>query len=261
MKKSTVVLFVLVAFCLSISPEDMARAADTLEPYEIGATDLDFYLSVEDLGLDRKDIGISGEAMAGYGLTKRISAYLGLALGADGYLANGSADICLGTYGTLISTDYFDFDLILDFGLGGLNDFVITPGLELNFDLDPEMRTWGMWAGVGFGIYSIASEEFGALGETIAINRRVALDLPFTMGTYYTMAKRHQLLLTFTSVASDLANDPALGRSALALGYNVVLVDTLELITEVSVTLRDSPDGDWGFYGVGAVLGFVATIP
>jgi hypothetical protein len=46
-----------------------AQAADTVETWDVGATDVDFYLGFDGMGLDRYERTLSGEIMLGYNVT------------------------------------------------------------------------------------------------------------------------------------------------------------------------------------------------
>ncbi len=236
-----------------------ANAADTVETWDVGATDVDFYLGMDGIGLDEAgDRAVYGDIMLGYGLIERFSAYFGTTLQGDGALANATASLYFGCFGTPIETDHFDLDLFLDISAEGpgFEQLQFTPSLELNWDDDPDMQTAGLYMRLGMPIYGreVASPSLPAEPE-----HETAVHLEGTLGMYVTLSDSEQLLFEFLAAAHPQPGpeeEPYDGLGA-AIGYNVLLTDSIELITEVSTAL---PYGDTPF-SVGAMVGFIATLP
>ena len=228
---------------------------DTVETWEPGATDLDFYTSYNGLGLARSERELGSEIMAGFGLVNGLSAYLGAALGTDEAFSQGSGEIFSGIFGTPIDSDHFDLDLFLDFRLGGtgFSEFQVTPAMELNFDLAPDQQRWGLYLVVATPVYGRTE------GEADTATTEVATHLETTLGTYVTIAERHQLLLDYEMAWRPMAgtDEQTIEEGTVGLGYNVFLTPALELITEVRF---DIPQDDEGF-AVGVMVGLIATIP
>jgi len=99
----------------------------------------------------------------------------------------------------------------------------------------------------------------GAGSEPDGRRGAVQLALEATLGAFTTLNERHQLLLEV-----DGAYRPAPGPSELrlqlggaAVGYNLVLSESIELINQVFIDLPQSASEP---IAVGVMLGFVATL-
>ena len=235
-----------------------ARAADTLEPFGIGATDVDFYVGYEGVGQrNLSDQGLFGELMLGYGLLERLSAFVGTNLQGAATFTDGSANLYLGIYGTPLDTKHVDLDLILTVGGGGagFREFSLLPGFELNFNLDPDMKSWGMYLKGGVLLQGTAEEDPVAADAPC----RFSYELLGVLGMYYTIAKKHQLLLeadlTFRPEPCDDARRVELG--GVALGYNVTLSDRIELINQVFLDIPQPGER----FAAGFMFGFIVTLP
>lgn len=241
------------ALVLAVYP---ARGADTVEPWDVGATDVDFYLGAAGIGAPRDGLELSGEIMLGYGLIERLSAYLGASLAADGCFCARSHEVFLGLFGTPVDTRHVDLDLFLDLSSSAaeLTDFGLGPGIELNLDVDPDRGSWGTYVRTGLSLSG--REVIDQEGEETT-EMTASVDAVF--GTYYTIARRHQILveydMTFRLRPRGDERDVEVG--GVALGYNVVLCDAIELITEARL---DVPQGDEA-WSVGFVAGLIATLP
>ena len=170
-------------------------------------------------------------------------------------MAHGNGEISLGLFGTPLDTNHVDLDLFLDLRLGGdgFSELQIAPALELNLDLRPERELWGIFLNVAAPIYREIS------GEQEATSADVVVSIEATLGTYLTLARRHQLLLDLELAFHPLASPGELSveLGSVGLGYNVALCDAIELIIEARF---DLPQGDEDF-SVGLMTGFIATIP
>ncbi len=230
-----------------------ARANDTVETWDVGATDVDFYLGYDGIGAPRDERATSADLMLGYGLVPNLSAYLGATIEADMDLA-AEPTVYLGVFGTLVDTDHVDFDLFLDVSAGGpgLSSAEIAPSFELNLDASPDLATWGGYLRAGLVAYGRAEDENPEAGSV-----GVALDL--NPGVYVTVADGHQVLLEYDMRlhANPEEDEEAVSVGGVALGYNVTLSDALELITQAHVSI---PTGGEGAAG-GVVVGFIATLP
>jgi len=231
-----------------------ARAADTVETWDVGATDVDFYGGFDGIGADERSL--YGDIMLGYGLVERFSAYLGTTLSASDHLTDGNADVYLGIFGTPLDTDHVDLDLFLDVGAGGdgFDEFSLTPSTELNVDLKPDLGLWGLYLRAGAPIYGRLES-----GEDGAAEHHRAFDVELNPGTYLNLGAGHQILLEF-----DMAFHPKGGADehtvdigGVALGYNVVLTDPIELITQLYLDLPQAGERA----SVGVMVGFIATLP
>jgi len=247
---------VIAIFAMTIAGARAGHAADTVETWDVGATDVDFYLGWDGAGLPAAEHMLSGELMLGYGIVERFSAYLGASLSADAIMTGASSEVFLGVFGTPVDTAHFDLDLFLDLRAGGMDStgFTVAPAFEMNFDLDPDMQSWGAYVMVGFPIYGRQATQSAAEPASEA-----ACDVEATIGTYLTLGGAHQLILSYDMFFRPRPADDErpIEVGGVALGYNVVVHDAIELITEVSVGI---PQGDEPV-AVGFVLGFIATVP
>ncbi|MGI5863859.1 MAG: FeoB-associated Cys-rich membrane protein [Myxococcales bacterium] len=241
-------LALLAAFGLAAGAPGAARAADTMETFEAGALDVELYAGYEGLGDARENHAIFGDLYLGYGIADRLSAFVGTLVHFDGRLSNPAPDVYLGVFGTPVDTAHFDLDLSLTFdALGdGLRELQLTPGLELNLDLDSPVGPWGLYLRAALPVHG------GAGGEPVAV-RQVDL-IP---GAWWSVRDGQQLLLEFATSAHRASpeSDGRIETGAIALGYNLALTPALELISQVSVRLPQDDEPA----AAGAMLGFIAT--
>ncbi len=232
----------------------VVQAADTVETWDKGAGDLDVYMLMEGVGSDQVSQAVAGDIMVGWGLADRFSAYLGTTMQADGYLMNGGTELGLGVFGTPVETDHLDLDLFLDLRSAGdgLSTLQIEPAFELNWDRAPDMSTWGLYLRGGLAIAGRESPEKAAGAERYA-------DLGMTIGGYWSLDASRQLLVEFDATVHDHPAGAGSGfeTGGVAVGYNVFLHDTLELINQVRVDLPQRDERA----GVGFMVGLIATLP
>lgn len=241
--KSTLVLLL----CMPLA----GRAADTVEVWDAGAADVDFYLGVDGLGDHGLD-GAWGELMVGYGVVDGLSVYLTSRLEGDASFTSGQPGFSLGVFGTPVDTRMFDLDLFLDIGAGGeaLRAFTVTPSLEMNFDFGDASLGWGTYLRTGVPVYGQVEAE-----QPSGPHYCIELEL----GGWFKLSEQHQVLLEFDF---DLHPEPAPGErnveiGGLGLGYNVVLSPAIELITELRVDLPQRDEA----VGINLMVGFIATLP
>ena len=223
------------------------RAADTVEPWNVGATDVDFYLTHDGFDADPAGRRLGVALMLGYGLIPGLSAHIGTALETVGRFQNAGYAINLGIFGTALETDHVDLDLFLAASADSTGHFALTPSLELNLDRSPDLAAWGGY--LRFGLPIEGADDGGG----------PAVSLGLTVGLYYTVSAGHQLLTEVDAVfrPTPRGGDPAAEVGGLALGYNVGIHRAIELITQVSV---DIPQGDERV-GFGVMVGLIATLP
>lgn len=227
----------LACAALVLAAAAPARASDTVETWDVGATDVDFYVGHDGVAF--------GDIMLGYGVAPRLSAYLGTTL------SDGETAIYLGVFGTPIDTDHFDLDLFLGMTNGGpgLSQFELAPAIELNLDLDPDMRSWGAYLRAHLPVHGRPTTD--ATAATMAAD--ATYHVAPTVGVYRSLGERHQLLLEYSV---DFHPD-AVEVGGLAFGYNVAITDGLELINEIYVDIPQAGER----VAFGATTGFIATIP
>ncbi len=256
MRTPKTIATLLCTLALAVLHVCPARAADTIETWDVGATDVDFYSGLDGMGLSRAEGSVFGDIMLGYGLVKGLSAYIGQKITGNTFFTGGSGTTYLGMFGTPIDTKHFDLDLFLGFDLGGTgyDEFGVTPMVELNFDLDPNRLSWGAYVRAGFRLHghNLTQDEENPNWETHTT-------LATAVGTYYTIARRHQLLLEFDFAWKRLRHDDEreIEIGGVALGYNVTLSDRVELINQVLVDIPQSGEKT----SVGFMTGFIFTLP
>jgi hypothetical protein len=256
-------LFMIASLFIIAIP--CSYAADTVETYDQGAVDFEFYLGGDALNQPKYEKTLFGNLLVGYGLLPGFSGYFTLDAESDDSLLNGESGYSFGIFGTPLDTDHFDLDLLLDVGMGGeaVGDISVTPGLEFNFDLKPDMELWGLYVRVEDGI-SGRDESVEDDPSTPNVNEektktKVVQSLGYTGGTYFTIAGRHQILAEYYHAQNmnPAPDELRWDSGGFALGYNVGLVDNLELVTQVNAHPgHNHQDATWGAY-----VGFIATIP
>lgn len=222
-----------------------AQAADTVEGYAAGEVSFETHFSMEGFRDGRRSMGIGQEGLIGVGIHKYLSGAVGFAFGSNGYLAEIESAFNLGLTSTVLDTDHFDLDLMLTF------DGSVAPGLELNLDV------------ASFGVYVRAEIPIAGAGRVPAESDgdpwEVTVGLGLTPGVYWTIKDGHQLLLEASMAFFWSDAEDAAGRFdlwSLALGYNVMLLDNLELVTEVKAYQVTDEDVEFGFG-----LGIIASLP
>ncbi|MCC6159200.1 MAG: hypothetical protein IT350_14215 [Deltaproteobacteria bacterium] len=247
-----------LAIAITIVYATSSLAADTIETFDEGAFDTEFYIGAGGFALDRDEQTLGANTVLGYGLLDRFSGYLAFGVETNTYLAEGHSGAAFGLFGTLLETDHFDADLYGDVAADGeaMSEIVATPGLELNFDLRPDQALWGLYARVEASFTGEEKETDDPDAETEYETNRT---MNHTFGTYVTIAERHQILLEYyrTAIKNPALGEPRVEAHQFALGYNVVVNDRIELVSEFSAHL---PHGDEDFFW-GAAIGFVGTIP
>jgi len=222
-----------------------ARAADTVETWSVGATDVDFYVGYEARGRKSQNGVTYTDMMLGYGLSERLSAYLGTTLAGNGRLGAAEPSFYVGLFGTVVDTQHLDLDLFLDTATtqGPAGTLTVTPAVELNLDADAERQN--------VGLYLRLSAPFA--GATDADAAPTA-ELAWNPGAYWTVHEGHQLLF---EVVWANAREQAASFGGLSVGYNVALSEALELIHELHV----NPGHDDEPTSVALMMGLIASLP
>ncbi len=126
------------------------------------------------------------------------------------------------------------------------------------WDRRPDLAAWAVYLR---GVEALQSRhELKDEADEPVDNHVFAPITMFTLGSYWAIADGHQLLL---EADASLASNPAEGEPAsdfggLALGYNLVVNEAIELINQVVV---DLPVRGTDSVAAGFSVGFIATIP
>lgn len=231
------------------------RAADTTEPFDLGASNVDFYVGTDGLGLEQFATRLYLDAMLGYGLTPELSFYLGTRLHANAQFGDASGDLYTGLYGTPVDTEHVDLDLFFEGVMRLGSSFSVAPGAEINFDMRPDQALFGAYLRVFFPIFGETSGE-NVEGEGTS---QVVVTTEATVGTYLTLGAHHMLHLEYDMVVpfSPAADSPSYEVGGVALGYNVVVHEHIELINQVYLDIPQT--GERG--SIGLMVGLIATVP
>jgi len=245
---------------------DAARAADTTETYGLGASDFELYLGLDGVGLGKNEKTVWGRTLLGFGIVERFSGYITMSAEGNERLSAGTGGAAFGVFGTPVDTDHFDLDLFLGAGFGD-GEMSVKPALELNLDARPDLALCGL--------YLRAEEALTGRDDSIADNpdtvdvnesrerNAFAATTVLTVGGYFTIAEIHQILLEYDMAFHHGGDDLPEGgpevveRGGVALGYNVRVTKSIELLTQVSV---DVPN-DGGDLAAGFLVGLIATMP
>lgn len=210
-------------------------ALDTTEPFEVGLTDVETYVGFGGIGLAKGEKGFSSEHVLGAGITDKLSTTLVVGFESDEYFGNGSAAIGLGLYYNVTESDKFGFDLMSSltfnegFALGG----------EFNFYFEK----------VGFQL-SLEESLFNNGAE------KIGFATAFAPLVHFNLSDEAQILTAVDFAIDHSADESSMEIGALGLGFNKVLSDAVELITEVSYDIPQ--DDEKGSLGIS--IGFVATV-
>ncbi len=248
-----------VLVLLTITAAASAKAVDTIETFDAGAKDVEIYLGFEGIGKKEVEKRVTGLMVLGYGIVNRFSIYGAVSVSGSEKFDQGEAALFMGIFGTPLDTKHFDLDLLLDINGGGdsFKEFQIVPAFELNFDVDPDMKSFGVFLRGSTPVYnrSVLTES----DDSKEPDHAVTLHIDTAIGVYQTIALKHQLLLKYTMSFHPLKKDnlPPAETGNISLGYNVVLNDTIELINEVFIHIPNNND----YVSAGLITGLIATLP
>lgn len=232
-----------------------AAAADTVETWAVGATNLDIYFGLAGLRAPRATRTIYADIMPGFGLVPGLSAYLGMTLEANHQVSDGQLSAYVGLFGTVLDSDHVDFDLFVDFRVQGpgLADFRLTPSFELNLDYEPELAAWGVYLRAAFPIH-------GHPGDPVLPEAdRAAVQVELNPGIYVTVAEGHQVLIEYDMSLHGHpdGDERGVGVGGVALGYNFAISDAIESINEFYVDIPQAQEK----VSFALVSGIIITMP
>jgi hypothetical protein len=251
----------IVTIALSMWISTSIYAADTIESFDVSALDVEMYVGGSGFGLEKSEQTLGASTVLGYGLLNRLSGYMAFGAETNTYLVEGDGGIAFGIFGTPLDTDHFDADLLADLSLdgGNMSELTATPGLELNFDLEPDQGLWGLYAQGEPTISGRETEESAASADPDAETEyEYVWTMNYTLGSYVTLGERHQILAEYyrAETRNPAEGEPGLEDQLIAVGYNVAVHDRLELVSDFAFHLpRDNEDFYWGI-----TVGFIGTI-
>jgi hypothetical protein len=207
----------LIFFFSSLS----CYSADTIEVYGLGFSDLEQYFSVNGMGSGGAERSSSAQFIAGYGLTNDISGYVSISGVGNQSVADSASNASAGAI-----VKFYDNYLFKIHGL-----------LDVSFDKVAQPM-------IDFGYYPNHFGAYTRLGMTfIGGVEGVHFENFLVLGVRYLIADGHEVLtemdLCWKHVPSpfDEFGVPNWEMGKVALGYNVVLTNSMELITEISFDL------------------------
>lgn len=270
----TVVPGVLVLALTHLPPT--ARAVDTLEQLDANQGAVEAAAGWEGLGRQRRDRRLAAEVMASWGTNGSVSLFAGSTLTVQEDGTDPQAGLFIGGYRTLLDTAHLDVDALLDVsGSGpGLGNVKVLPLLEINLDLMPDGALLGLYTRwslpvsttplapgqdpfftrpEGFVTNAAGSEQDASTVPALSAGASV------TVGTYWTLAPGHQLLAELDLGTTLLSPEPAvlLDIGGLALGYNLLIDDSLESINQVYMDIPAPGERP----ALGIQVGFIMLVP
>ncbi len=226
------------ALLASILIAHPARAANTIQNFDEGASYFEGHLAFDGIGLDAYQMRFKAQGLLGFGITTSISAYIGVTGTANERFADGTLTGNLGVFWNPLDTDHLDLDLLLDVSMG-TDGFALSPGLELNLDVKPDRALAGMyvvvWESLTGRDTSVKDNPLTPMKNEASTSYELAPMTSLSLGTYLTLGEVHQLHLVFdmtfrhNAATGEFANEVG----GVALGYNFMLTDEIELINQV----------------------------
>lgn len=207
------------------------------------------------MGLARGQRELSHEFILGYGVGEWGSVYVGSNLTSDQQDFATDTDLLTGIMVTVLDGSHLDLDLMLDLGAPShdLKALRWAPSIELNYDDDPDMASWGVYLRTGIE----GRRERGEFeGDARSWHERS--DFGVNPGAYLRLSERHELLIEYDqTIALGEGRAADENGSGIGLGFNLLLSDSVELISQIH---RDFPRaGDRARLGLS--VGFIATLP
>jgi len=232
-----------------------AHALGTIETWAPGAADFESNIGVSGLGGGRARQAVGSDLQLGYGIADKVSAYLGLGLQGNGFLADAEPAVRLGAFTTVIDGDLFKLDLLLEVGGDGpgLSTLHLLPQTELNFDFTTAAGKLGAYLRAGLRLSGQRRAGDGDPSwETVRL-------LQLTPGLSYIPREGHRFLVESGGAFHFACSQEPFHweHAGVAVGYNHVVSPQLELISQLSV----APHPGDGQAVVGALVGFIATVP
>jgi hypothetical protein len=241
-----------------------SHAADTTETFGIGASDFELYLGFDGAGLGKYEKTVSAAALVGFGFMDRFSGYVTAFAEGNEYFSEGGGGAGFGIFGTPVDTNHFDLDLFLDSGFGE-GEMHIAPAVELNLDAKPDLGLCGLYlraAEVLEGRDDSVEDDPATDTDETHEKHTFAPTTSLTVGAYVTIAEIHQILVEYDVGFHHGLNDAPEGKpkvvehGGVALGYNVVVSEHFEIISQVSVDIPN--DGEK--VAAGFMVGMIASM-
>ncbi|MBD3318192.1 MAG: hypothetical protein GF344_20605 [Chitinivibrionales bacterium] len=226
----------IASLCLfSLVSTTSLCALDTTEPFDLGFSDNEIYVSFSGLGAERGRRMSAVEYVVGVGVTERFSTLFSFVTESDGYFNNPATELGASLFANVLDRRHLKLDISAGVTSGGS----VGLGTELNVDFDRA----GLQVTIEEAIYN-----GGASSDDINFETTIA---PLV---YVSLTDALQAL---ASIDATLPADGDAGIGAPAVGLNAVISDAIEIISEVGFDIPREGEA----FTVGASLGFVATLP
>lgn len=250
MKKHLLIALASLVAAFGISTQ--AFAGDTTELLDHGMIEIAPTFTMDNLNKDTHPSFAFGTAI-GYGVTDFMTVTTTFEI-ASQYDLGGvdwafDADLLFTPY----DSENFDFDVHVDFAMGDYG-LEIAPGIELNYDTDNDQNGFGAYLRLDLPIYSniTGNDEEGNANDS-----KSDLGLNLTLGMYYSVLEGHQLFLEgglgITHLAKKVADKREI-EGFVSLGYNAMVIDNFEIISEVAVNIPEKGEGTYGTISIGAIF-------
>jgi len=202
-------------------------SADTVEPFELGFSDFEYYTGVSDISNSNKNY--SHEITIGAGITERFSSTFNVGVEKSGEVIGNFYS--LGLFLNVFSSEHFDLDIYSDID----SEYCFTLGSELNFDLKDDLALAGLYI----------------RSEVIYLNQ--INEYTILLGAYYTFLYNLQFLLEFDTA---IPRDEDFNIGVLAFGINYGIIENIEIITEFALDIPQKDEEITYSFS----LGFISTI-
>jgi hypothetical protein len=225
--------------------------ADTIEPFDIGVTDYEFYMNLKNINNKKCKNRITGESVIGIGLTKRISTLVTYSIHTNEYFSSKKSDFSIGGFGNILNSKHVDLDLIFIAG----SDGSLNPALELNLDLKDDLKSAGLYF---YGGELISGENFTYSGGKKMKSKR-KYSLPGKIGAYYTISEKAQLLFEFNFEIKHFIgkDEKTFNTEGFAIGFNIKIHPTIEIINQAFIDIpQNNKKPKFSF-----MTGLIITIP
>lgn len=246
------VIFVLcLCFCAQFGVISAALAGDTVEPVDKGTINVGTAFGVSGI-TDGSKPGFGSELAIGLGVLDTFNVNFSLGHATESLFDTSQFATGLQLLYTPVDTDNFDFDIMLDFALDNIGPesaYSVVPNFELNFDLEPDMALWGLYARFALPIYSQKDDKDKVRGE---------LDFSALLGTYFTIAEFHQILIEAGVGVAGLVHSQEFVLDPISIGYNVVVMEGVEITSELALSI---PIKDEDKFSVDIRVGAIFDIP
>ncbi len=239
---------------------NIAWAADTLETWNVGAMDVEFYLSYNSLIKVPTRDTLGANMLLGYGFSKKISGYIQTTMQGNTLLGGASSLQNMGLYVTALERKHVDIDLLMDLSVTDHN-LAVKFLTEINLDLGT-IPFWGFYlrsALKAYGSKSVSTVNKAGKGRKRVETQELLFIVESVLGAYYTLKKDHQILLEvdFVYRPKPKPNQHQFDLGGWALGWNYKFHKTVEWINELHFEI---PKYDKG-WEIRFTTGFIASFP